>query len=127
MGALAPLVREPIRDLGNRTRNFKRRRQAAGSDEEAQQRAVGQQKRGRSSKQGPGSSGDHRRSARNEFRGHRGRHVATHAGDIVKVVPQMQKELFHGARLYGSDACTDVRVLTLVQRAQWLAGAFRRA
>jgi hypothetical protein len=53
--------------------------------------------------------------------------VATHAGDIVKLVPQMQKELFHGAKLYGSSACTDVRALTLAWPARRLAGAFRRA
>jgi len=88
---------------------------------------MGQQKRGRSGEQRTGKGGDHRRGCGDELGRHRGRHVATHAGDIVKLVPQMQKELFHGAKLYGSNACVDVRVLTLARPAQRLAGAFHRA
>jgi hypothetical protein len=127
MGASAELVGEQIRDLGNWSGNFKRRPRAACSGEETQQGAVGQQKRGGPGEHAACSRGDDRLGGGEELGGHCGRHVATHAGDIVKLVPQMQKELFHGAKLYGSTARTDVRALTLAWPAQRLAGAFRRA
>jgi hypothetical protein len=53
--------------------------------------------------------------------------VATDAGDIVKLVPQVQKELFHGGQLYGTRLRADVRALTVALPVPRLARASGRA
>jgi hypothetical protein len=43
-----------------------------------------------------GERGDQRCGHGGELEGHLGRDVATQTGEIVKLVPEVQKELFHG-------------------------------
>src|SRR5579859_8186465 len=98
------------------------RRPQRVSAEERAERGAGEEQRADAGQESPGDGGDQRRGCRQRLGGNPGREVATDPGEIVPLVPQVQKELLHGAQSTRAALRNDVRMLTVMQ----LAGPRRR-
>src|SRR6266853_3079916 len=101
------------------------RRLRGGLGGEAQQVPGGRQS-GRAGQEQLGGGGNEGRGRGGDFDHRRRRHVATGAGDIIELVPQVQKH-FHRERLYGAAARAGVRALTVADTTYRLAGVPGRA
>jgi hypothetical protein len=88
---------------------------------------VGEHQRRGASQHAACGGGDRGSGSGDDLGGHRGRDVATDAGEIIELVPEVQKKLFHGVGLYGSGTRAGVRALTIAAPLRPLAGATRRA
>ena len=83
------------------------------SGEDVEELTMREEQRRGSGEECTRGGGDYRRGRGKHLRRRDGSDVAADADQVIDLIPEVQKELFHRGPLYGSSGYADVRTLTL--------------